>query len=252
MLSVEDVTRHFGGARAVDGVSLTIPPCSITGLIGTNGAGKTTLFNLIAGSLRPSSGRILLDGVAIQSEPAHRRLARGLARTFQIPRPFPAMTVLENVLTAAQGQSGERPFANWFARRAVARQERALVDRAREIIAFVDLTRLLGSPASALSGGQRKLLELARVLMAEPRIILLDEPAAGVNPALLDVIVERIAALNGRGMTFLLVEHNLDVVARLCSRVHVMASGRMLASGTPSEVTADPRVVEAYLGGAAA
>ncbi|MBV9748238.1 MAG: ABC transporter ATP-binding protein [Acetobacteraceae bacterium] len=251
MLSVEKVTRRFGGTRAVDGVSLTVAAGSITGLIGPNGAGKTTLFNLIAGSLRPSSGRILLDGAAIGDEPAHRRLARGLARTFQIPRPFPAMTVLENVLVAAQHQRGERPFANWLVGRAVARQERALVDKARGIIEFVALTRLLGSPAGTLSGGQRKLLELARVLMAEPRIILLDEPAAGVNPALLEVIIERISVLNGRGMTFLLVEHDLDMVARLCGRVHVMAAGQLLASGTPAEVTADPRVVEAYLGGAA-
>ena len=252
MLSVEEVTRRFGGARAVDGVSLTVPAGSITGLIGPNGAGKTTLFNLIAGTLRPSAGRILLDGVAIGDEPAHRRLARGLARTFQIPRPFPAMTVLENVLTAAQNQRGERPFANWIAGRAVARQERALVEKARGIIEFVALTRLLGSPAGTLSGGQRKLLELARVLMTEPRIILLDEPAAGVNPSLLEMVIERIGALNARGMTFLLVEHNLDMVARLCGRVHVMAAGRLLASGTPAEVTADPRVVEVYLGGAAA
>ena len=200
MLSVEEVTRRFGGARAVDGVSLTVPAGSITGLIGPNGAGKTTLFNLIAGTLRPSAGRILLDGVAIGDEPAHRRLARGLARTFQIPRPFPAMTVLENVLTAAQNQRGERPFANWIAGRAVARQERALVE----------------------------------------------------NPSLLEMVIERIGALNARGMTFLLVEHHLDMVARLCGRVHVMAAGRLLASGTPAEVTANPRVIEVYLGGAAA
>ena len=251
MLRVERVTRRFGGALAVDGVSLTVPVGGITGLIGPNGAGKTTLFNLIAGSLRPSSGRILLDGVAIGGEPAHRRLARGMARTFQIPRPFPAMTVLENVVTAAQHQRGERPFANLLAPRAVARQERALMDRAREIIEFVALTPLIASPASALSGGQRKLLELARALMAEPRFLLLDEPAAGVSPSLLDVLIERVQALNAGGMTVLLVEHNLDVVARLCGQVHVMAAGRLLASGTHSEVVADPRVVEAYLGGTA-
>ena len=251
MLRVEKVTRRFGAALAVDSVSLTVPGGSITGLIGPNGAGKTTLFNLIAGSLRPSSGRILLDGVAIGGEPAHRRLARGMARTFQIPRPFPAMTVLENVLTAAQGQRGERPFANLLQPRAVAQQERALINRAREVIEFATLTRLISAPAATLSGGQRKLLELARALMAEPRLMLLDEPAAGVNASLLEVVIERIRALNARGMTVLLVEHNLDVVARLCGQVHVMAAGRLLASGSPAEVIADPRVVDAYLGGAA-
>ena len=249
MLRLDAVKRSFGGAWAVDGVSFEVPCGSITGLIGPNGAGKTTLFNLIAGSLRPSAGRIFLDGTAIEGERPHRRLARGLARTFQIPRPFPAMTVLENVLLAGQHQRGERPFANWYAPRAVARQERVLVSRARALIEFVALSRLEAAPAGTLSGGQRKLLELARVLMAEPRLLLLDEPAAGVNPSLLEVIVERLQALHARGMTFLLVEHNMDIVARLCSRVHVMAEGRLLASGTPSEVTSDARVIEAYLGG---
>jgi branched-chain amino acid transport system ATP-binding protein len=251
MLEVIDVSRNFGGARAVDGVSLRVAGGRITGLIGPNGAGKTTLFNLIAGSLPPSSGRIVLEGREIAGAPAHTRLRAGLARTFQIPRPFGAMTVLENVLLAAPAQRGERPFANWLAPGAVARQERDNADKARAIIAFLALERLAGAPAATLSGGQRKLLELARVLMAEPRIILLDEPAAGVNPTLLETIIDRIAALHARGLTFLIVEHNLDLIARLCSEVHVMAGGRLLVSGTPSEVTADARVVEAYLGGAA-
>jgi branched-chain amino acid transport system ATP-binding protein len=249
LLQVVDVTRRFGGAVATDRVSFTVAGGAITGLIGPNGAGKTTMFNLIAGSLRPSAGRILLNGIAIEREPAQRRLARGLGRTFQIPRPFPAMTVLENVLVAAGGQRGERPFANWFAPRAVARQERRLADRARQIIAFVALERLADAPAATLSGGQRKLLELARVLMADPKLVLLDEPAAGVNPSLLDLIIDRIAALHRAGISFLIVEHNMDLVARLCSRVHVMAAGTLLTSGTPAEVTADLRVIEAYLGG---
>jgi branched-chain amino acid transport system ATP-binding protein len=250
MLDLIGVSRSFGGARAVDGVSLRVARGSITGLIGPNGAGKTTLFNLVAGSLRPSAGRIVLDGSDIAAAPAHRRLAAGLARTFQIPRPFAAMTVLENVLLAAPGQRGERPFANWLAPRTVARQERRHAERAREIIDFLALGRLTTAPAATLSGGQRKLLELARVLMADPRLVLLDEPAAGVNPVLLETIIERIAALHARGLTFLIVEHNLDLIARLCSEVHVMAAGRLLVSGSPAHVTADPRVVEAYLGGA--
>ncbi len=250
MLELSGVSRRFGGARAVDGVSLAIAPDAVTGLIGPNGAGKTTLFNLIAGSLRLSGGRIAFAGRDLSHAPAYRRLAAGIGRTFQIPRPFAAMTVLENVLLAAQHQAGERPFANWFTPGAVARQERRHIEQAREIIEFVALARLAAAPAAALSGGQRKLLELARVLMASPRLILLDEPAAGVNPSLLETIIERIQALHARGIGFLIVEHNLDLIARLCGVVHVMASGRLLASGAPGDVTADPRVIEAYLGGA--
>jgi len=251
MLELIGVTRAFGGARAVDGVSLRVAEGRITGLIGPNGAGKTTLFNLIAGSLAPTSGRIVLNGRDIGGAPAHARLAAGLARTFQIPRPFGAMTVLENVLLAAQGQHGEAPFANWFFSSAVARQERRNAEQAREILSFLALDRLAGAPAATLSGGQRKLLELARVLMASPRIILLDEPAAGVNPTLLETIIDRIRILHARGLTFLIVEHNLDLIARLCTEVHVMAGGKLLVSGTPDAVTQDTRVVEAYLGGAA-
>ncbi len=247
MLALSGVSRQFGGARAVDGVSLEVAAGSITGLIGPNGAGKTTLFNLIAGSLAPSAGRIVVDGADVTGEPAHRRLRRGIGRTFQIPRPFPAMTVLENVMLAAQAQAGERPLANWLRPGAVARQERDILARARETIAFVALDRLAAEPAAKLSGGQRKLLELARVLMANPRLVLLDEPAAGVNPTLLETIVGHIRALNARGLTFLIVEHNMDFVARLCGQVHVMAAGRLLASGTPDEILRDARVVDAYL-----
>jgi branched-chain amino acid transport system ATP-binding protein len=251
MLAVERVTRRFGGSVAVDDVSFVVAAGAITGLIGPNGAGKTTLFNLIAGSLRPSAGRILMEGAAIEAEPAHRRLARGLGRTFQIPRPFAAMTVLENLLVASPGQRGEQPFANWFAPRAVASQERRLLAQAREIMAFLALERLAGAPAASLSGGQRKLLELGRVLMGKPRLVLLDEPAAGVNPSLLEVIIARIAALHARGISFLIVEHNMDLVSRLCSQVHVMAGGRLLVSGPPDVVTRNAAVVDAYLGGAA-
>ena len=251
MLEVVEVTRRFGGVEAVSGVSLSIPRGTITGLIGPNGAGKTTLFNLIAGTLAPSAGRITLDGRRIEHEAAHRRLARGLGRTFQIPRPFPAMTVLENVMLAAPGQTGERVLPNWLAPRRVAAQERRNAARARELIGFVTLDRLTEAPARSLSGGQHKLLELARVLMADPRIILLDEPAAGVNPSLLETIIDRIRALHARGITFLLIEHDMDLVGRLCGHVHVMAAGRMLAEGAPDAVIRDPAVIDAYLGGAA-
>ncbi len=252
MLELVDVSRRFGGAMAVDRVSLTLAAGTVAGLIGPNGAGKTTLFNLIAGTLPPSAGHVAFEGARIEREAAHRRIGRGIGRTFQIPRPFAAMTVLENVMLAAQHQTGEGVLANWLRPRAVAAEERRNRARAREIIAFLALERLAQEPARVLSGGQRKLLELARVLMAGPRLVLLDEPAAGVNPALLETIMDRIETLNAGGMTFLIVEHNLSLIRRLCRHVTVMAQGGVLASGTPAHVTADPRVAEAYLGGAAA
>jgi branched-chain amino acid transport system ATP-binding protein len=248
MLRVEDLSRRFGAHRAVDGVSLTVASGGITGLIGPNGAGKTTLFNLLAGVLAPDRGRIVLDGARIEHEPASRRIGRGMARTFQIPRPFRAMSVLDNVLVAGQRQQGEAFWRNWIVPRAVARQERALIERARAWLGFLDLAHLERQPASVLSGGQRKLLELARALMAEPRLLLLDEPAAGVAPPLLETICARVQDLNGQGMTVLVIEHHMPLIARLCGTVHVMAAGALLASGTPEAVLADPRVRDAYLG----
>ena len=250
-LEASHLVRDFGGVRAVDGMSLTLAPGEMVGLIGPNGAGKTTLFNLLAGSLRPTAGRILIAGIDVSHEGPERRITRGVARTFQIPRPFAEMTVLENMLTGSQGQTGERAWANFLAPGKVAQEERAAVARARELLDFVTLSRLEAEPARVLSGGQRKLLELARVLMADPKAILLDEPAAGVNPSLLELIIDRIRALNGQGRTILLIEHNMDMVARLCSRVVVMAMGRHLASGAATEVARNPSVIAAYLGDAA-
>jgi branched-chain amino acid transport system ATP-binding protein len=247
-LALDGVTRHFGGHRAVDGVSFRVRPGTITGLIGPNGAGKTTLFNLIAGALRPTAGRIALGERRLDGRPPHRVLRAGVARTFQIPRPFAAMSVLENLMLAAQDQAGERFWTNWLRPGAVAASERALRERARELLAFVGLEALAGAPARVLSGGQRKLLELARALMTAPRLLLLDEPAAGVNPTLVDTIAERIVALNRHGLTVLLIEHNLDLVMRLCRPVLVMAGGRLLLEDDPEAVRRDPRVIEAYLG----
>jgi branched-chain amino acid transport system ATP-binding protein len=252
MLSAQSLSKSFGGNRAVDDVSFTIEEGTITGLIGPNGAGKTTLFNCLTGLFPPTSGSLSLDGVRIDGLSPDRIFARGLARTFQIPRPFPEMTVLENVMVAPLGQRGERFWANWFTPRRVGAQERALIAEARHWIAFVGLSHLADQPARVLSGGQRKLLELARVLVAKPRLILLDEPGAGVNPALLETIVERIATLNRQGVTFLIIEHNMDLVMSLCRPVMVMAQGRLLTSGPADEVSRDPRVIEAYLGGAIA
>jgi branched-chain amino acid transport system ATP-binding protein len=250
MLILSEVAKAFGGHRAVDGVSCTIGRGAITGLIGPNGAGKTTLFNVLAGAMAPSSGSIALDGQVISGLRADRVFAHGLARSFQIPRPFPAMTVLENCMLAPRGQAGESFWTNWLLPSRVAAQERQLRDKARHWLGFVGLERLAGEPAKVLSGGQRKLLELARVMMAEPSIVLLDEPGAGVNPALLETIVERIGELHRQGLSFLIIEHNMDLVASLCDPVLVMAQGRLLATGKASDVLRDPRVVEAYLGGA--
>ena len=198
MLEVDHVTRRFGGHRAVVTCPSACAAGSITGLIGPNGAGKTTLFNVIAGALAPSAGRIVLDGRRLDGEPPHRVLRPGVARTFQIPRPFAAMTVLENVMLAGQGAARRALLGELAPARRRGRGGAALRERAHELIEFVGLGALAGSPARVLSGGQRKLLELARALMTEPRLLLLDEPAAGVNPALLEVIAERIGALNRR------------------------------------------------------
>jgi len=249
-LAARDLVKRFGGVAAVDGVSIDVPRGRIFGLIGPNGAGKTTLFDLLAGEQRPTGGNIVLNGVAIERAPPQARLAHGLGRTFQIPRPFPGMTLVENVMLGAQGQSGERIWPNWLTPGRVRREERVCRDRAMELLRFVELDKLALSPARVLSGGQRKLLELARALMAEPSLLLLDEPAAGVNPTLLAVIVDRIVAINRRGVAVLVIEHNMDVIVKLCDHVFVMAAGRLLCEGTAETVTKDPRVIEAYLGGA--
>lgn len=251
MLELRSVSKHFGGAEVVCDISLKVDQGAITGLIGPNGAGKTTLFNLIAGALKPSQGEIHLGDANITGEAPHRRMAHGLGRTFQIPRPFADMTLIENMLTAAQAQSGERVFANWLAPGRVGAEERANAERAMTHLEFLGLARLAREPARILSGGQRKLLELGRVLMAEPKIILLDEPGAGLNPALLDMIIERVAEINRRGITFLIIEHNMDLIARLCRHVFVLAAGRMLFEGAPQAVIENPQVIDAYLGSGA-
>jgi ABC-type branched-subunit amino acid transport system ATPase component len=244
-LAVEDVVRSFGSVRAVDDATLAVELGSITGLIGPNGAGKSTLFNCISGFLRPQSGRVLLDGRRIDRRPAHRIARAGLVRTFQTPRALTRMTVLENVVLAAPRHPGERlGFA-----RAGRRREHEALARAAELLELVRLDGQAGALAGTLSGGQRKLLDLARALMTEPRLLLLDEPMAGVSPTLRVELLEHILDLRRRdGITLLIVEHDLDFVMRACDRVIVMNDGRVIAQGTPEEVRRDEKVVDAYLG----
>jgi branched-chain amino acid transport system ATP-binding protein len=248
VLEVRGLVKAFGGIRAVDDVSFTIAGGSITGLIGPNGAVKSTLFNVIAGTLLPNGGEVRLDDQAIQYMAPHDVFRLGLARTFQVPRPFPTMSVFENLMTCPVRQIGERPWSVWFQGRRIAQQEAKARRRAEELLAFTRLDALAHDLAGALSGGQQKLLELARVMMAEPKLVLLDEPAAGVNPAMLEILIDRVLELNRSGITFLIIEHNMDLVMSICHPVLVMAQGRLVAQGSAEEIRQNPVVIEAYLG----
>jgi len=248
ILQLDDVVQSFGGLMAVDHCSFDVPAGSITGLIGPNGAGKTTTFNLIAGVLVPDSGDIRFRGESIAALPPHRIAQRGLVRTFQTPRVFARMTVWENLMFAAPDQPGEGVLRAWR-RSAWQGREAELSQRAQGILAFMELGRLEDEYAGSLSGGQRKLLELARVLMIEPQMILLDEPTAGVNPTLSRTLIDRIQELNRQGTTFLIIEHDIDMIMRICHKMVVMHYGHRLAEGDPETVRKDPRVLEAYLGG---
>jgi len=249
MIEVIDLHRHFGGFHAVDGASLKIETGSITGLIGPNGAGKTTLLNVIAGRLPPTSGRVVMDGEAITGLPPHTLFAKGLLRTFQIAHEFGSMTVRENLMMVPAAQAGESLLNAWFNRRAVAVEEARIGARAEEVLEFLTIGHLADQKASRISGGQKKLLELGRTMMVDAKVVFLDEVGAGVNRTLLNTIGDAIVRLNReRGYTFCVIEHDMDFIARLCNPVIVMAEGRVLAEGSPEEVRADDRVIEAYLG----
>jgi branched-chain amino acid transport system ATP-binding protein len=249
MIEVHDLHKHFGGFRAVDGASLSIRQGSITGLIGPNGAGKTTLFNCIAGRYRPSSGRVTMGGEDITGLPPHDLFHKGLLRTFQIAHEFGSMSVRENLMVVPAAQSGERLWDAWFRKGRVAAEEGRIRDKADAVLEFLTISHLADQKASMISGGQKKLLELGRTMMVDARIVFLDEVGAGVNRTLLNTIADAIVRLNReRGYTFCVIEHDMDFIGRLCERVIVMAEGRVLAEGTPAEVKADERVIEAYLG----
>lgn len=248
ILAVHDVRHAFGGVQAVNGCSMSVPAGSISALIGPNGAGKTTLVNMVTGMLRPQGGRVEYAGEDITRWPPDRVARSGLLRTFQLSREFTKLTVLENLLTAATGQIDESLVGALFRRRSIRRKERELVDRARDLLTIFSLDDLRDEWAENLSGGQKRLLELARAVMAQPRLLILDEPMAGVNPALMSRLEEHIRELSKQGITFLIVEHNLNVVENLCDLVIVMAEGKTLATGVMSEHRANPEVVRAYLG----
>lgn len=240
LLEVRDLKRHFGGVKAVDGASFTVPEGSITGLIGPNGSGKTTLFNLIDDTIRAESGEIVLDGQRIDGMPSWQRAHLGLGRTFQITRLFREMTVLENVVAVQRSFSIAQ-----LGRIAVSGAE---ARAAEELLEFVGMRAFRDQKARALSYGQQKLVELAQILMLDPRLILLDEPAGGINPVLIERMGEMIRELNSYGKTFLIVEHNMPFVLGLCDPIHVLARGRTMASGTAEEIQRDPAVIDAYLG----
>ena len=249
MIRVESVAKNFGGVHAVDNASLRIAKGSITGLIGPNGAGKTTLFNIIAGNLAPTAGKIYLDGEDITGQPPHVLFGKGLLRTFQIAHEFSTLTVLENLMMVPSEQSGESLTKAWFKSTKVREEETLIREKATEVIKFLNMSHVSQELAGNLSGGQKKLLELGRTMMVDAKVVLLDEVGAGVNRTLLNAIGDAIVRLNQeRGYTFCMIEHDMDFITRLCDPVICMAEGAVLAEGTAEEVKNNEQVIEAYLG----
>lgn len=250
ILETRSVSKWFGGLKAVDRCSIAVRRGTITGLIGPNGAGKTTLFNLISGLYSPDEGAIFFEGQRIDGMPPHRIFHLGIARTFQVTRELASMTVLENMLLPPPGQRGEAFWYTILRPGLVARQEQELKEKALEILRWLQLDHLRDEPAGHLSTGQKKLLGLARMMMTSPKLVLLDEPGAGVNPTLLRQIVATIQHMVAeQGVTVFLIEHDMDLVMNICNPIIVMANGTKLMEGTPDEVRSDERVLAAYLGG---
>ncbi|AFX98984.1 ABC transporter family protein [Candidatus Endolissoclinum faulkneri L2] len=249
MIKVNNISKNFVGIKAIDGVSFEIGQGSIIGLIGPNGAGKTTLFNIIAGHLSPSSGEVYLDGENITFLKPHELFHKGLLRTFQIAHEFSNLTVLENLMVVPGDQLGEQLSQAWFNFAKVRKADALVLKQAKEVINFLEIHQLENELAGNLSGGQKKLLELGRTMMAKPKIIFLDEVAAGVNRRLVQIIERSILRLNHEfGYTFCLIEHDMNFINRLCDMVLVMAEGRILTQGKPNEVMNNENVIEAYLG----
>ena len=249
MIRVENLHKKFGGFSAVDGASLTIETGSITGLIGPNGAGKSTLFNVIAGVHAPTSGRVIMDGEDITGLPPHALFHKGLLRTFQLAHEFASMSVRENLMMVPARQTGETLLATWFRRGKIRAEERALREKADDVLQFLTVAHLADEKAGNLSGGQKKLLELGRTMMVDAKIVFLDEVGAGGNRTLLGTIADAIKRLNKeRGYTFCVIEHDMDFIGKLCDPVIVMAEGKVLAQGTADGIMKNESVIEAYLG----
>ncbi len=248
LLIAQGLSKSFGGIKAVQNANLSVREGSITGLIGPNGAGKTTLFNLLSNFIPPDSGSVIFDDVNISKLSPHQIAQCGFIRTFQVARVLSRLSVLENMLLAAPKQTGENFFQVWLQQSQLRKEEQQNKLKALEILESVGLSDKANDYAGALSGGQRKLLEMARTLMCKPKLILLDEPAAGVNPTLIKQICQHIINWNQEGITFLIIEHNMDVIMSLCDRVCVLAEGTNLAEGDPTEIQNNSAVLKAYLG----
>lgn len=248
ILNANRLSKSFGGLKAVNNAKIQVNEGSITGLIGPNGAGKSTLFNLLSNFIKPDEGEVIFDNKYIDKMPPHRIARKGFVRTFQVPRVLSKLTVLENMLLGSQKQIGENLFNLFLFRGKIKKQEKGNQEKALEILESVGLASKAYDYAGALSGGQRKLLEIARTLMANPKLILLDEPAAGVNPTLINQICDHITEWNEQGISFLIIEHNMDVIMSLCDHVWVLAEGTNLVDGTPEKIQSNPKVLEAYLG----
>jgi ABC-type branched-subunit amino acid transport system ATPase component len=249
LLEVEGLVKRFGGIRAVDGATMNVRDGTITALIGPNGAGKTTLFNVVTGFYRGERGSVIFDGMPVFGHPPHKLARRGIVRTFQITKALAAMPVIDNMMLAALNQPGERFRDLVFRPGAVRSREREVREQAMDLLEVFNLVELADDYAGTLSGGQRKLLELARALMATPRLLLLDEPMAGINPTLGKRLLDHMQRLRREeGVTFLFIEHDMEVVMNHSDRVVVMAEGRVIAEGEPREVRRDKRVIDAYLG----
>ena len=250
ILEANDIVKTFGEIVAVDGCSFDIQEGSITGLIGPNGAGKSTMFNVISGFLQPDSGEVLFRGRDVTDDEAYEIANSGLVRTFQVTRDLEKLTVMENMMLTPKGQSGEKLRTALLNRGVIAEEDEAIQERALELLELFELDHLKNDLSGDLSGGQRKLLEMARILMMDPDVILLDEPMAGVNPTLENKLISHIEELcEEEGITFVIVEHDVEMVVNLCDKVIVMNQGTDLAVGTPDEIKNDERVINAYLGG---
>ena len=248
LLKIREVRKHFGGVYAVDGVNMDVKEGGICGLVGPNGSGKTTLFNTILGLHKPDQGAIYFNGNCINNLAPHQIYKLGLVNVFQLPRVFLQMGVLDNMLVAARDHQGDRLLNSLFWRKGWQEQERGMIEEALDLLELVELGKLAFSPAGELSGGQRKLLELARGLMAEPALLLLDEPAAGINPVLGKSIFQRLQDFSRNGTTFFIVEHRLEILFEFASWVYVMDKGRTVTQGEPQQVVNDPAFYQAYLG----